>query len=87
VTLKAEVSKPNAPGTWFKDDLEILPKVDKKYDVTVDGVVHGLKINGVTAEDVGEYTLEIGEESTTTKLVVEGRSPFNVFVNFKWIVA
>lgn len=72
LVLKAEVSKPNVPGTWFKDDLEILPDVDKKYDIGVDGTVHSLTIHQVSPDDRGEYTLEIGEDSTTTVATIEG---------------
>lgn len=72
LVLKAEVSKPNVLGTWFKDDLEILPDVDKKYDIGVDGTVHSLTIHQVSPDDGGEYTLEIGEDSTTTVATIEG---------------
>lgn len=72
--LHAEVSKPDVAGTWFKDDLEIIPKVDKKYDAAVSGTVHELTIHDVSADDQAEYTLEIREESTTAVLKVEGNS-------------
>lgn len=71
--LKAEVSKPNVLGVWFKDDLEILPKVDKKYNIAVDGTMHSLTIEKVSPDDQGEYTLEIGEDSTTTIAAIEGQ--------------
>ena len=74
VSLEAEVSKPNVQGTWFKDDLEILPEVDKRYGVAVEGTIHGLTVFDVAPEDSGEYTLEIGEESTTTALSVLGKN-------------
>ena len=70
--LHAEVSKPDAAGTWFKDELEIIPKVDKKYDASVSGTVHELTIHDVSPDDQAEYTLEIGDESTTAVLKVEG---------------
>ena len=72
VVLHAEVSKPDVPGTWFKDDLEIIPKVDKKYDAAVSGTVHELTIHDAAKDDQAEYTLEIGEESTTAVLKVQG---------------
>lgn len=72
LVLAAEVSKPGVPGTWFKDDLEILPKVDKKFDVSVDGTIHTLKIQDIAVEDAAEYTLEIGEESTTAVVKIQG---------------
>jgi len=72
LVLHAEVSKPNVAGTWFKDEFEIIPKVDKKYDAAVSETVHELTIHDVTTEDQAEYTLEIGEESTTAVLKVQG---------------
>ena len=72
VAFECEVSKPDVPGAWFKDDLEILPEVDEKYDVILEGVTHGLTVHEVMPDDEAEYTLEIGKESTTTKLVLEG---------------
>ena len=72
VTFECEVNKPDVPGAWFKDDLEILPEVDEKYDVILEGVTHGLTVHDVMPEDEAEYTLEIGKESTTTKLMLEG---------------
>ena len=59
-------------GTWFKDELEIIPKVDKKYDTTVSGTAHELTIHDASTEDQAEYTLEIGEDSTTAVLKVQG---------------
>jgi len=61
-------------GTWFKDDLEILPKVDKKYVVSMKETFHTLEIHNVSLEDKAEYTLEIGEESTTAVVKVQGTS-------------
>lgn len=61
-------------GTWFKDELEIIPKVDKKYDAAVSGTVHELTIQNATTEDQAEYTLEVGEDSTTAVLKIEGNN-------------
>ena len=81
VTFECEVSKPDVPGAWFKDDLEILPEVDEKYDVILEGVTHGLTVHDVVPDDEAEYTLEIGKESTTTKLVLQGTTISNLVVN------
>ena len=72
VVLVAEVSKPNVPVAWFKDDLEILPKVDKKYNIMVNETIHTLEIHDISLEDNAEYTLEVGEESTMAVVKVEG---------------
>ena len=47
-------------------------QVDKKYDTAVSGTVHELTIHDVSSEDQAEYTLEIGDDSTTALLKVEG---------------
>ena len=72
VTLEAEVSKPGVESAWFKDDLEILPDVDEKFDILVDGTKHALTIHDATVEDEAEYTIEVGDESSTAALLVEG---------------
>lgn len=74
VTLEAEVSRPGAESAWFKDDLEILPDVDEKFDVSIDGTKHSLTIHDVAIDDEAEYTIEVGEESSTAALLVEGQS-------------
>ena len=74
VVLHVEVSKPDVPGTWFKDELKIIPKADKKCDAAVSGTVHELTIQNATTEDQAEYTLEIGEERTTAVLKIEGNN-------------
>jgi len=56
----------------LKDELEIIPKVDKKYDAAVSGTVHELTIHDVSTDDQAEYTLEVGDESTTALLKVDG---------------
>ena len=78
--LSAEVSKPNVHGTWFRDDIEILPEVDKKYTVGVSETIHTLQIHDINIVDQGEYTLEIGEESTTSVLKVKGQISYLVLV-------
>jgi len=80
IVLQAEVSKPNVSGIWYKDDLEILPEVDKKYVPSVSETVHSLTIHDVSLEDIAEYTLEIGEESTTAVLKVEGMLALGWFI-------
>ena len=73
VTLEAEVSKPNVEGAWYKDEIELLPEMDDKYDVAVIDTKHELTIHEVTPRDEGEYALEVAGETTTTVLMVEGR--------------
>lgn len=71
-TLQAEVSKEGAETAWFKDDLEILPDVDEKFDIAIDGAKHSLTIRDATIDDEAEYTIEVGTESSTGALLVDG---------------
>ncbi|ELT96013.1 hypothetical protein CAPTEDRAFT_139749 [Capitella teleta] len=70
-TLQAEVSKEGAETAWFKDDLEILPDVDEKFDIAIDGAKHSLTIRDATIDDEAEYTIEVGTESSTGALLVD----------------
>ena len=81
VTLGCEVSKPDAEGTWYKDEIELLPDMDDKYDVTVKDTTHELTIHEVTPQDEGEYALEVGDETSTTVLMVEGRLLLGTYIS------
>lgn len=71
MTLACEANQPNLESAWFKEDYEILP--DDKFDIAVEGEKHELTIHDVAVEDEGEYTVEIGDDSSTAMLWVEGR--------------
>ena len=70
VTMDCEVSKPDAEGIWFKEDIEVEPT--EKYETVVDGKVQALTIHDAELEDEGEYTLEVSGDSTTAMLWVDG---------------
>ncbi len=72
VTLDAEVSKPDLEGIWYKDEIEILPDVDEKFEITAEGNVHELTVHQVALEDEGEYTVQVGPVSSTSTLLVDG---------------
>lgn len=74
VTLTCELSKPAPESAWFKDDLEVLP--DDHYKVTTEGKALGLTIHEVGPEDEAEYTVEIGELSSTALLHVKGAARY-----------
>ena len=76
ILLKATVSKPDVPATWFKNDLEILPQVDKHYEVKVEGKEHTLLIKEATLKDAGEFALELGPVSSTSVVNVTGQRSF-----------
>ena len=70
VSLACQVSKPVTESAWFKDDLEVLP--DDHYEMATEGTALALTIHDVGPEDEAEYTLEVGDHSSTAKLLVEG---------------
>ena len=71
VTLQCELSKSNQKGTWLKNGKEIEP--DDRHQITVNGTIQLLTIKDTNlAEDDAEYTLRIGDNSTTAHLHIEG---------------
>lgn len=72
VTLTAEASQPQVESTWFKDDFELIPE-ENKFDMNTEGVSHELTIHDVETKDEGEYTLAIGDDTSTAMVWVEGK--------------
>ena len=72
-TFECETSKPDVEASWFKDDLELLP--DDHYDMVVEGVKQALVIQEAGPEDEAEYTIEVGDDSSTALLHVQGVTP------------
>ena len=70
VTLECETSKPGQKVKWLKNGKEI--KSDKKRKITSDKASHKLTIPKCDTDDAAEYTVQIGDVSTTGKLAVNG---------------
>ncbi len=70
VTLTCELSKPNQKVKWLKDGKVIRP--DKKTKITADGKVHTLTIPKSALDDMAEYTVKLGDDTTSGKLTVKG---------------
>ena len=70
VTLECQVSKSDAKVIWLQHGVELQP--GPKYDTIDDGVVHKLVIHDVTPEDVTDYTVRVGERTSTATVSVEG---------------
>ncbi|XP_041100602.1 obscurin isoform X4 [Polyodon spathula] len=74
-TLSCELSQPDCLDIqWRKGSLPISPS--SKYQMRQMGTVHTLSINQVTAEDVGEYTCDNGQQQTTAKLTLKALPVF-----------
>ena len=68
--LQCAVSKPKQPVTWEKNKEEVTP--DDRVTIEEDSGTHTLTINNVTPDDDAEYTVYLGDQSTSAKLTVEG---------------
>ena len=72
VTMQCSISKPDRELTWFKDGEEIAP-IDARIKIMVDGCDHKIVLHDAQLDDDAEYTVKIGDQSTTGRLHVEGR--------------
>ncbi|KAK7169443.1 hypothetical protein R3I93_005419 [Phoxinus phoxinus] len=54
---------------WIKNGIEIAPS--DKYDITVDGLVHTLKIKNCNSQDESVYGFKLGKLSANARLNVE----------------
>ena len=70
VMLECQLSKPDRTATWLKDGEEITS--DKHVELSVDGVFQRLVIHNSVLDDEAEYTVRIGDESSSAPLWVEG---------------
>lgn len=66
------VSKDDITVTWLKNGKNITP--DEKHVILDDGCVHTLIINNTDMSDVAEYTVVIGDKTSSAKLHLDGES-------------
>ncbi|KAI2663414.1 Obscurin-like protein 1 [Labeo rohita] len=72
VILECTVSSTNCDVTWYKGDQEL--ESTEHMDIIQDGCYHKLVIHQVALEDEGTYSIEVGEHTSTAKLMVEAQS-------------
>ena len=70
VIFTCELSKSNQPVQWLKDGKPIRHGV--KYKISCDGATYSLSIPKPVVEDSADYTIKLGDVSSTGKLVVNG---------------
>ena len=70
VSMSCELSKPGQKVKWLKNGKPIRP--DKRIKITVDGNVHKMTFPKSVLDDTAEYTVKLGEETTSGKLTVKG---------------
>lgn len=71
MSLECEISKPDRQLQWFKNGLDL--PVDARFEIKVDGCSHRLLIHEAKLEDIGDYTVKIGNQQSTARLDVEGK--------------
>lgn len=56
---------------WIKNGVEILPS--DKYEISIEGTAHTLKINNCTTQDESVYSFKLGKLSANARLNVESK--------------
>lgn len=74
--------KTDSPLVWQFKGKEL--KRDEKFDVCVsdDGLTYTLKIKDVRPSDTGNYTISLGDLTTTASLFIE-RKRLKIFFSYK----
>ena len=70
VTLTCKVNKPNVTATWYKEGVPVTSS--DRCVLKVDGDTHTLTLPEADLEDEAEYTIKLGDKSSTALLLVEG---------------
>lgn len=68
--MSCEVSSPNVPVTWKKDNTAV--EEGGRFVVKKNGPVHTLEIKKLQLEDSGEYSCVSRGKKTTARLIVRG---------------
>ena len=71
VTLTTDLSKPDMPVIWLKNN-QPLSLAGGRFQTVNQDCTHQLIIPDVTKNDSGEYTVEVGELQSTAQLTVFG---------------
>lgn len=79
VTLTCELSKPDIPCKWFKNDTEIQPS--NHAQISYDGYTQQLVLTDVTVDDTAKYSCVCGDVSTEATLKVQGMCKANLRIN------
>ena len=67
-----ELTHENVKGSqWVKNGVEL--RTSEKYEVTLEGMVHTLKIKNCTTQDESVYGFKLGKLSASGRLNVESK--------------
>ena len=77
VTLECAISKPEAQVIWLKQGVEL--QTGPKFETIDEGAVKKLVIHDVSPEEIADYTVKIGDLTSTATLGVEGMLSLNCY--------
>ena len=69
-TFECEVSKPDKPATWFKDNQPL--ESSDRIEIRTEAGKHFLTIKECVLDDQAKYTIKFDTAESTAKLNVEG---------------
>lgn len=70
IVLECELSRANAVAKWYKDNCRI--SGDERYCEEEEGAFRSLVILNAELGDSGEYFLDVGDDSISFQVTVEG---------------
>ena len=59
-TISCTLNKPNVPVKWFRDNQEIQPNLNDKYEIISEGTIQCLLIHDVQKDDSNKYVISLG---------------------------
>lgn len=74
-----ELTHENVRGVqWIKNGVEIQPS--EKFEISMEGMVHTLKINNCSTHDESVYSFKLGKLSASARLNVESKKDVRLAV-------
>lgn len=72
VVLTCELSRPDAPGCWFKDGLEVLQS--DNITIQAEGTMRRLIIRSAKLADAGTYTYQADDNAMSFSVNIKGNT-------------
>ncbi|XP_056156999.1 obscurin-like protein 1a [Lampris incognitus] len=72
VILECTVSTPRCDASWYRGTEELVPS--DRLEMLADGCSHKLVIREVAVTDEGTYSIQVGEHTSSAKLLVEAQA-------------
>lgn len=71
--FSVELTHPDVKGAqWIKNGIEL--ESNDKYEITVDGTVHTLRVKNCVVPDESVYSFKLGKIGANARLHVESKS-------------